>query len=1120
MGLSSVELWQRIAASQLASPLLCRTWAADAATALSATESMDGQRVGEQLVKQGKLTQFQVDTLLSDNPLPLIRNGYRLLEPVADAPHAAPNVRAVWKDWWAVAKTPTAPTLWMRWIQAEDFKQPALAQCNPALPRALQQSHVRHDCLQTVQPPEMAKGTLQLCVEPLQGRLLSGLCTGQPMPLESVLKLWSDVAAALAPLHAAGLAHGRITPDRICVSEAGQHSVLRDPLCGATMHMGSGKSSPATGLIAAQLPGQLEAVHFLAPEFLLPAQLATPQSDLYSLGCVVWLLLTGKAPYTARQSELVLAAHAEQPLDPTPVARLPEPLTRCLWHCLAKNPSARFPHAGQLSEALQEAQRIVARGPSTAPKPIPATAKPTAAEVPAKVVTAAEKIIEPTIVAAQPSTIKSAEPTEHKPAPTKPIEAKPAVKPEAAKAAPSKPVESKPVESKPVESKPVESKPVESKPVESKPVESKPVESKPVESKPVVVRPVEQQPVAQQPAPAVVRAAQPADAGTAAPNAQPVVAATSAVAAQATTTAQPQKRLAQPGKPPGRRSPVRKTKKSKAVNWLTPVIGGGALLVLVLIVLVMNGGLGTPSGNSQSNAKANNGPGPANQPVEQPGKEPVAVDPLAEKYELVSDAPTALWAPPRVAEPIQFDLLPPGGQFFACLRPARLMAQADAKQILSLLDSDLSPLWKTITETSGVPLEQIDQVVMAAYPAESGGPQLVWRFKLTQPQPLSQLKAKWSAPVDTKVKEHSLLVSGPRAIYIPQQPLVESQSVSDFSVGPTEAMREVAEAQGAAAGMSGQMEQLRLTTDKAADINLLVNPVFFYAEGRAWLDQSPPRFRAELEKLVTREMRALMLTTSLTDPWYYEMRVSGSTDRDSTSSMQKLSDAKRQLPQAVESWLVSELPHPHWRAMANRFPNMLRAFDAQTRFGVENGQAVMNGYLPIAAAPNLIYASWMAFQPGSTAAGASAVASATSDAPAASALTPEQILDRKITVAIDQTGIENVLQAIGEQANDKLPAGTKPLRFELDGAGFQRSGITRNQQIKDFQVKDQTVREALIVLAKKGNPVQPLNDLKSDDQKLIWVLIDGGNPDKALLSLTSREAALSAGHKLPAEFVK
>ncbi len=130
MGLSSVEFWQRIAASQLASPLLCRTWAADAATALSASDALDAKRVGQQLVSQGKLTQFQLDTLLGESKLPLVRNGYRLLEPVDYTLTDATDVRSVWQDWWTVAKTPTAPKLWVRWLQVDEFKQPHLAQSN------------------------------------------------------------------------------------------------------------------------------------------------------------------------------------------------------------------------------------------------------------------------------------------------------------------------------------------------------------------------------------------------------------------------------------------------------------------------------------------------------------------------------------------------------------------------------------------------------------------------------------------------------------------------------------------------------------------------------------------------------------------------------------------------------------------------------------------------------------------------------------------------------------------------------------------------------------------------------------------------------------------------------
>jgi hypothetical protein len=255
----------------------------------------------------------------------------------------------------------------------------------------------------------------------------------------------------------------------------------------------------------------------------------------------------------------------------------------------------------------------------------------------------------------------------------------------------------------------------------------------------------------------------------------------------------------------------------------------------------------------------------------------------------------------------------------------------------------------------------------------------------------------------------------------------------------------------------------------------------------------------------------------LGEQWYYESRLVGQSDRDAGAIVQRISDRLQNAAQTMETWFVSESPHPYWRALAMRLPNMLRALAGQTRVGVENGQAICNGYLPAEAAPNLILASWLAWQPIATAgAGAAPLANTAS---AATPLTPEQILDKNITVVVDQQGIEVVLQLIGEQANDKLPPGTKPLKFELDGAAFQRSGITRNQQQRDFRIEGNSVRAALTELARRGNPATGVTDLTSDDQKLIWVLVGTAeNGGEAMVSLTSREAAKQANRQLPAEF--
>ncbi len=370
MSLSSVELWQRITARQLASPMQCRAWAADATAGLSATEALDGERLAAQLVTLGKLTQFQADIIVAGADEPLVRNGWRILEPVNIAPHVAPSARCVWNDWWVATKGPNAPVQWLRWLDVASLKSPAIAACNPALPFALRQSQIRSDGLQGMQPPELADGCLQLCMEPVPGNLLSSMCDGQAKPVEDVTAIIQWVAAALAAMHSAGLAHGRVAPDRIALGNDGTVHLLRDPLCSftAACQPDDARSAPS-GLLASRLPTALRMAHFMAPEFLAPAQVATPSSDCYSLGCIAWLLLTGNVPHAGTKSkgqspssEAILAAHADSPLDVRAIEHVPEPIRRCLLHCLAKNPSARFQDAHQLARSLHEARRIVAEG--------------------------------------------------------------------------------------------------------------------------------------------------------------------------------------------------------------------------------------------------------------------------------------------------------------------------------------------------------------------------------------------------------------------------------------------------------------------------------------------------------------------------------------------------------------------------------------------------------------------------------------------------------------------------------------------------------------------------------------------------------------------------------------
>ncbi len=533
--------------------------------------------------------------------------------------------------------------------------------------------------------------------------------------------------------------------------------------------------------------------------------------------------------------------------------------------------------------------------------------------------------------------------------------------------------------------------------------------------------------------------------------------------------------------------------------------------------MLLNGGTKGGSGQAKKNTVDNSNTATSGGSNTLADNAPAApTDPRAESFELVDDKPDALWAPPRRPDPFAIDQLPPGAQVFVALRPARLYNNAESKSIVKLLDPDLAPVWSWIKQQTGLNADEISRAVIAVYAGQSGQPTAAIRVEMTVPRTVAELKQLWKSPSENKVGQQSLLTSGSTSYYISKQPLVDSQSIEQFSVGPAELMRDVAEAQGGAGPLPSQLEKLWQGSDRDADLTLLFASSFWSNDGLKWKEQWPKRLSTIADAWLNRDLRAVLFTTSLDKEWYYEVRVVGNSDRDAASNSQRLGEAIRKWPQDVEAWFVNELPHPHWRALALRFPNMLRALSTQTRTGTESGQAIANGYLPKEAAPNLMYATWLATQSSSTQASGAVAGGNTSSSN--TPLTAEQILARPITVTLDQQPIEVVLQLIGEQANDGLPAGTKPLQFLLDGPAFQRSGITRNQQIRGFNIANKPVREALTELAKRGNPVLGVTDTRAADQRLLWLLINADKPGEATVSLTTREAAAAGNLTLPKEF--
>ena len=176
-------------------------------------------------------------------------------------------------------------------------------------------------------------------------------------------------------------------------------------------------------------------------------------------------------------------------------------------------------------------------------------------------------------------------------------------------------------------------------------------------------------------------------------------------------------------------------------------------------------------------------------------------DPRLAFYEIVESGDRQPWAPPRPPAPMPIDLLPPGGQLFIAFRPAELLSSVPHRALLNTFGGELDPILETVRQQAGVPLESIAQITAAFYaPASSGQfPISCMRCVLTEPLSLSMLRTQWQVSSEQESRDQVLLLaSTERVYYVAQQPLVDAQSVTEFSVGPLELMREAAELAGRA----------------------------------------------------------------------------------------------------------------------------------------------------------------------------------------------------------------------------------------------------------------------------------------------------------------------------------